>query len=88
MGIEPATDGLQNRCSTAELRWRGFPPCFLKYGATSAGSSRIQTASATANEAETMLRVRLAIGGVDRAFCPAAVEREFDADAVARGRIG
>ena len=21
-GIEPATDGLQNRCSTAELSWR------------------------------------------------------------------
>ncbi len=23
VGIEPTTDGLQNRCSTTELRWRG-----------------------------------------------------------------
>jgi hypothetical protein len=24
-GIEPATDGLRNRCSTAELHWRNDP---------------------------------------------------------------
>ncbi len=28
-GIEPATDGLRNRCSTAELHWRHDYPVTL-----------------------------------------------------------
>jgi hypothetical protein len=41
-GFEPATDGLQNRCSTTELNWRknGTNPALLIFAESASKASR------------------------------------------------